>query len=220
MTCTRQTSVCKRYEYFYYSCARHDPVDTGRATKCTAKRVRAEELDGVVWDAIRAWVQRPEMLQREIQAWQASRQAASSVTKELARLEAARRQLELQIERLLDAYQRGAMSVEQLKARRERLDAAMDAARMRGKDLAAQQMDSTRITRIADDIAAFAATLREGIDALNFADRQRLVRLLLERVVVTGDNLTIEHAIPLSGRFGGLRQGTRGKLEAPQNGSD
>jgi site-specific DNA recombinase len=216
MSCTRQTSTCKRYEYFYYSCDRRDPVDTGRMTKCRAKRVRSEELDGVVWDAIRTWVQRPEMLQREIQAWQASRQAASSVTKELARLEGARHQLELQVERLLDAYQRGAMSVEQLKARRERLDAAMDAARARGEDLAAQQMDSTRITRIADDIAAFAATLRDGIDTLNFTDRQRLVRLLLERVVVTGDNLTIEHAIPLSGRFGGLRQGNRGVFQSTQ----
>src|SRR5690606_29282617 len=99
------------------------------------------------------------------------------------------------------------------------LDAAMAAARMRGEDLAAQQVDSTRVTRIAKDIAVFAATLRHGIDALNFTERQRLVRLLLERVVVAGDNLTIEHAIPLSGRFGGLRQGSRCRLPASQGGA-
>src|SRR5690606_4060077 len=195
------------------------PVDTGRTSRCTAKRVRAEELDGVVWDAIRAWVQSPEMLQQEVQAWQTSRQAAWNISKEVARLEATHHQLELQLDRLLDAYQRGAMSVEQLKARRERLDAAMAAARMRGDDLAAQQVDSTRVTRIAKDIAVFAATLRHGIDALNFTERQRLVRLLLERVVVAGDNLTIEHAIPLSGRFGGLRQGSRCRLPASQGGA-
>src|SRR5690606_29549413 len=183
------------------------------------KRVRAEELDGVVWDAIRAWVQSPEMLQQEVQAWQTSRQAASNISKEVARLEATHHQLELQLDRLLDAYQRGAMSVEQLKARRERLDAAMAAARMRGDDLAAQQVDSTRVTRIAKDIAVFSATLRDGIDALNFTERQRLVRLLLERVVVSGDNLTIEHAIPLSGRFGGLRQGSRRRLPSSQGGA-
>jgi site-specific DNA recombinase len=57
-----------------------------------------------------------------------------------------------------------------------------------------------------------ALTLRDGLDTLDFLGRQRLVRLLLERVVVTGDQLTIEHAIPLSGRFGGLRQGNRGLL--------
>jgi len=216
MTGTRQTSTCKRYEYFYYACERRDPVDTGRTTKCTAKRVRAEELDGVVWDAIRTWVQSPEMLQREIAAWQTSRQAASTVAKEVAQLDGAQRQLQLQIERLLDAYQRGAMSVQELQARRERLDAAMHAARMRREDLAGQQMESDRISRIAADVAAFASTLRDGLDTLDFAERQRLVRLLLERVIVTGDKLTIEHAIPLSGRFGGLRQGNRGALPRHQ----
>src|SRR5580658_4617672 len=217
MACSRQSSTCKRYEYFYYACDRRDPVDTGRTTKCTAKRVRAEELDGVVWDAIRTWVQSPAMLQREIESWQTSRQAASSVAKELVRLESARRQLELQVERLIDAYQRGAISVEQLKARRERLDSAMESARLRGEDLLGQQMDSARITRIADDIAAFAATLRDGIDKLGFDQRQRLVRLLLERVVVIGDKITIEHAVPLSGRFGGLRQGNRRTVQGAQD---
>ncbi|WP_394829040.1 recombinase family protein [Pendulispora albinea] len=217
MACGHQSSVCKRYEYFYYECARRDPVDTGRMSKCTAKRVRAEELDGVVWDAIRSWVQSPAMLQRELELWRTSRQAASSVAKELARLEGARRQLELQVERLIDAYQRGAISVEQLKSRRERLDSAMDSVSLRGEDLIGQQMDSTRVTRIADDLAAFASTLRKGFDKLDFTERQRIVRLLLERVVVTGDKLTIEHAIPLSGRFGGLRQGDRARLRRSED---
>jgi site-specific DNA recombinase len=205
MGCARQTSTCKRYEYFYYACERRDPVDTGRTTKCTAKRVRAEELDGVVWEAIRSWVQSPEMLQHELESWRTSRQSTSSVAKEIARLDGTRKQVELQVERLIDAYQRGAITVEQLKARRERLDGSMESLKLRAEALFGQQMDSTRVNRIAEDIAAFASTLRDGINKLDFAERQRLVRLLLERVVVTGENLTIEHAIPLTGRFGGLR---------------
>jgi site-specific DNA recombinase len=216
MQCVRQTSRCKRYEYFYYTCARRNPVDTGRTTRCTAKRVRAEELDRVVWDATTAWVQRPEMLLQEIRAWHTSRQAASSATKEIVELQSAQRRLEQQVERLLDAYQRGAMSVEQLQARRERLDSAMSAMRLRAEDLDVQRKDCARIDRISNDLVAFAATLRDGLDLLDFAGRQRLVRLLLERVVVTGDNLTIEHAIPLSGRFGGLRLGSRNRPPSPR----
>lgn len=217
MQSVRQTSGCKLYEYFYYICTRRDPVDTGRTTRCMAKRVRAEELDRVVWDAIRAWVQSPEMLLQEIRAWRTSRQGASRATKEIAQLEAAQRRLQQQVERLLDAYQRGAMSIEQLQARRERLDSAMNAVRLRAEDLEAQRNDSARIDRISNDLVAFAATLRDGIDSLDFAGRQRLVRLLLERVVITGDNLTIEHAIPLSGRFGGLRQGSRNLASNPRH---
>jgi hypothetical protein len=153
------------------------------------------------------------MLHKEIAAWQASRQSASVIAKEISQLERSQRQQQLQIERLLDAYQRGAIDVEQLKARRERLDATTQGLRHRTEDLISQQQDSSRLNQIADDIAAFAATLHHGLDSLDFAGRQRLARLLLERVVVTGDRLTIEHAIPLSGRFSGLRQGDRVGLQ-------
>ena len=64
---------------------------------------------------------------------------------------------------------------------------------------------SSRLSALGEDLAAFAATLRSGLAHLDFAGRQRLVRLLLERVVITGDHVAIEHVIPLSGRFAGLR---------------
>jgi hypothetical protein len=64
--------------------------------------------------------------------------------------------------------------------------------------------------RVTTDLVAFAATLREGLVQLDFAGRERLVRLLIERVVVTDDQVTIEHVIPLSGRFARLRTGDRG----------
>ena len=66
-------------------------------------------------------------------------------------------------------------------------------------------MDRARVDRLSRDLEAFAASLRDGLTDLDFAGRQRLVRLLVERVVVTGDEVAIEHAIPLSGRFSGLR---------------
>jgi len=46
----------RSYEYFYYGC-RHDPLGSPREERCRARRVRAEHLDGVVWDAVVAWIQ-------------------------------------------------------------------------------------------------------------------------------------------------------------------
>ena len=157
------------------------------------------------WDALGSWIQSPQLLVEEIAAWRTSRDGAGEVVRDLARLERVQRQTGLQIERLIDAYQRGALSVEELQARRERLDATSAAARARAEDLAAQEMDRARRDRLGEDLAAFAATLRSGLAHLDFAGRQRLVRLLVERVVITGDHVAIEHVIPLSGRFAGLR---------------
>jgi hypothetical protein len=76
----------------------------------------------------------------------------------------------------LDAYQRGALGVEELRGRRERLEEAKTAARTRAEELAAQDLDRSRLNRLADDLAAFAATLRAGLEKLDFASRERLMR--------------------------------------------
>jgi site-specific DNA recombinase len=222
MYAAHQKSACKRYQYFYYGCQHRDSVDTGREHKCKARRVRADELDALVWDALRSWIQSPRMLREEIAAWRASRQGAAEMTRERTRLDSAQRRLDLQIERLVDAYQHGAIDVEELKARRERLDAAREANRLRAQELDAQgldraRLDRARLDRLGEDLAAFAATLREGLDELDFAGRQRLVRLLIERVVIAGDHVAIEHAIPLTGRFSGLRQGDRDAVQGAED---
>src|SRR5258706_14789665 len=97
------------------------------------------------------------------------------------------------------------MSIEELKARRERLEGAKHAAHTRREEIDTQDQHHARLDQLADDVEAFAATLRAGLTELDFAGRQRLVQLLVERVVVTGDLVAIEHAIPLSGRFHRLR---------------
>jgi len=68
---------------------------------------------------------------------------------------------------LIDAYQRGALSVEELQARRERLDATSAAAQARAEELQARR------DRLGEDLAAFAATLRSGLAHLDFAGRQQ-----------------------------------------------
>lgn len=197
----------RSYEYFFYSCKSYNDVRYhGDEQKCHARRVRRDELDGVVWDAVVTWIQSPEMLRREVEAWRMSDNSAAKRTQDLSRLENTARRLQGQIERLVDAYQAGGITVEELKARRERLEEEEKrAADVRREELEAQEMDQARLDQLGEDLAAFAATLRDGLDKLDFQGRQRLVRLLIERVVVTGDHIAIEHAILLSGRFSGLR---------------
>lgn len=201
----RMTARCHKdgrgYQYFCYACDHRDPVVTGSAKRCKARRVHANQLDKIVWEALMSWIQTPDMLLRELDAWRAHHSSAPAKTKELTRLQKLERQLELQVQRLVDAYQRGAISVDELKGRRERLEADRQATHARIQDLTGEQLDSTRLQRLGEDLEEFASSIRAGLHELDFAQRQRLVRLLIERVVVTGDDVAIEHAIPLTGRF-------------------
>ncbi len=178
MDAIHQVSGNRRYEYFYYACSHRDPIITGREDRCTSRRVPADTLDSLVWDAAASWIQSPEMLLREVDAWRSGRASTQSSARDRARAENAHRQLDAQVDRLIDAYQRGAISVDELKARRERLEAAREVAREHARDLAAQDMNRDRIDRVGNDLQAFASTLRSGLGELDFAGRQRLVRLL------------------------------------------
>jgi site-specific DNA recombinase len=137
MNCERQTRSHHPYEYFYYACERRTPEDTGHLERCTAKRVRALEFDAVVWKALCEWLQQPQMLLKEVETWQLSHQHSQAAQQETARLDGACHHLQAQIDRLVDAYQQGAIEMDELKARRERLEASLQATRARAQSLQA-----------------------------------------------------------------------------------
>jgi len=74
MTATRQLSVDKRYEYLYYHCRGHAPLTGGRVDKCTSRRVRADRLDAVVWQALSQLLHTPSVIPQLHQTWAHAKQ--------------------------------------------------------------------------------------------------------------------------------------------------
>ena len=63
--------------------------------------------------------------------------------------------------------------------------------------LLAQRKELAVNNQLARKVESFASRIRQGIDALDFEQRQRLVRLLVEQVRVTGPSVQIHLRIPL-----------------------
>jgi site-specific DNA recombinase len=53
MVCNRPQSVCKTYASLYSECRGHAPLTGGRLHACPSRRVRADRLEAVVWQALR-----------------------------------------------------------------------------------------------------------------------------------------------------------------------
>jgi len=101
------------------------------------------------------------------------------------------------IERLLNAYQEGLLSIEQLRERmpvlrqrQQRLTAELQA-------IADQTNDRAAFLRLAETLTAFLARLRRAAESLSVLERQRIVRLLVKDVLVGEDTITIRHSIPI-----------------------
>ncbi|MGA2927444.1 MAG: hypothetical protein ABSG43_15910, partial [Solirubrobacteraceae bacterium] len=77
-----------------------------------------------------------------------------------------------------------------LTGRRERLAQEKDALTKRSAELATEN-------RLRRGLAGFAERVAASLDELNFEGRQRLLRLVVEKVRVTGWRVEIHLTIPL-----------------------
>jgi site-specific DNA recombinase len=122
MVCIRQHRVWKKYPYLYYECKGHAPLSVGRPTRCAAKRVRADRLDGVGWHALCQLLRTPTMIPQLHPTWvDAKRQDLSALAAQQAQLHQRRQRIERQDQRLLDAYQAESINLRELHTRRQKL---------------------------------------------------------------------------------------------------
>jgi site-specific DNA recombinase len=198
MQAGHQLSVCKRYEYLYYCCAGKDPLTAGREERCPSRRVRADRLDALVWTLVRELLQDPQVILQEYALWQqVQRGHQGQFQAQLDRIDAQRQNLERQLQRLIDAYQQEIITLHDLSTRREQI-----AQRLKGfeqeRHTLEQQHDTTiKWERIADNIGQFRALLGSNLDRLSYEDRQAVIQLVVEKVVVYPDGaVEVHHVLP------------------------
>src|SRR5262249_42347671 len=98
----------------------------------------------------------------------------------------------------------------------ERRDAALAAQE---ESLSGEASRAREVSGLVDCARSFAERVRVGLDTATFERRRQLVELLIDRVVVTGDDVEIRYAFPIgpageTGRFCHLRVDYLGALSA------
>ena len=182
----------------YYRCGGKDCVRTGRAHPCPRACVDGEALDRAVWGHVRDLLADPDRLTAQFRhfAADADRNASREQGPErrlMARLDGLRRA----DARLLDAYQAEVISLEELTERRRQLAAqrcGLERQLERQRDLRRQRAEAQEVLL---DLAAFCERVRGRLDEASFADKQAVLQLVVERVIVHEDSLEIRHVIPL-----------------------
>ena len=191
-----------RYHYPYYVCKGRSPLTTGRLEACQARRVRADRLDQVVWDHMRDLILEPGRLADQLGRLRGGATLEESVLEQhaarLLRLVAQQRR---QGERLLDAYQQGVIALHELAVRREQLDRQHAQVEAQLADLERERQAREHLTPVLEAVEAFRARVAAGLAAAeaDFDARRQFVRLLIEDVVMTGDDVAIHYVVPLPG---------------------
>ena len=165
----------------YYTCtsgAAQRPPEVPRHTRW----LRSDVVEPLIWQALAELLREP---QRIHDAW-AALQTAPAVTSGDTRRQ---HLLQQQRQRLLDAYQAGALTLDELIQRQNPLDLELQELRQRRADQPTQA--SAQIS-----LEAFSERIQHALTAAEVETKQEVLRLLIERIVVFDDALTVEHIIP------------------------
>lgn len=170
----------------YYYCSAVLPMHLREERlRCTQPSARADELDELVWNEVTRHLLHPDLIVKACVTAQPETDHAAP--RRLADLRA-------QHQRLLDAYQAGAITLDDLQARRrpleDRINELEHAARLADQHAHSRADLKANIDRYAHGIAS-------RLDTMAFAERQQLVRTVVHRVVLTDEKVELQFKIPI-----------------------
>src|SRR5205814_7194612 len=107
-------------------------------------------------------------------------------------------QLDRQQQRLLDAYLAEIIALAEFQRKRDELDRRRAALTARQGQLDAAAAQRLELQAVADGIEAFCQAIRTGLATATFEQRRLLAELLIDRVIVTDDQVEIRYVLPTS----------------------
>ncbi len=184
----------------YYYCRNHDVLRAGgHDRRCPERNLRADELDAFVFEQVRLALLDPHQL-----AAGEGAVLAGTVPTDDELLEAQLAGLERRIERtegerarLVDAYQAAIIDLAELSRRSTALTQRRAEVVAEQQALREQRAELARHNRLRQRLAGFAQRVNAALDELDFEARQRLLRLVVEKVTVAGWRVEIHLKIPL-----------------------
>jgi site-specific DNA recombinase len=190
-----QTSARKIH---YYKCIGSDSWRKLGGPVCENGRfVRQELLDQIVWAEVIRLLEEPALIQQELDRRLVAARSSDPTRKREQSLQRELTHVGKGIERLLNAYQEGLLSIEQLRERMPLLHQRQKTLRAELQSIVDQTNDRAGFLRLAGTLTAFLTRLRSAAETLSVIERQRIVRLLVKEVLVGEDTITIRHSIPI-----------------------
>ena len=188
----------KQPERRYYQCHGKDCILSARPAACPSRNVKAEEIEAAVWDHIAGLLASPERLVAQFDHVAVAAEAGT------VRDRAANQQLRARLDRvaradkrLLDAYEAGAVTLAELSERRHHLADERLALERQQQERDHLRRQRVQAAAVRTSLEAFCDRIHARLNEATFADKQAILQLVIERIIVGDGRLEIRHVIPL-----------------------
>ena len=188
-----------RPPYDYYICrAKGHPVQVCREARCPSRYIPAHQLDELVWQDLSEVLSHPQSSGYALERAHGGHWLPQELQARREQLRRGQGHLEHQIERLTQAYLIEVISLAEYQRRRQELEQKFQALEAQAKQLELQVDRQAELTRLVTSIEAFCQRVQTGLTQATFEQKRTLVELLIDRVVVTGQEVEIRYVIPTS----------------------
>ncbi|HAG07599.1 MAG: Resolvase domain protein [Clostridia bacterium 62_21] len=181
--------------YRYYVCANAwQRANTDRArpvAKCPGGMHRADVLEQAVWARVRAWLEDPDALVRDV----ADDGAVQLAERELGRVRRLLARLEAEHERAYKAYREGLVTEEMFKRAVEDLARQRNSLTARVREIEEAQKAAAVVAQGIESLRDLARKVSGRLDDLDWDDRGKLIRMLVRGIRVGDDQIIIEAGV-------------------------
>lgn len=200
-----------RYGRCYYRCMGQDGSRWPNGRVCGAHPVRVEVIDELVWDATKRLISSPELVINEYanRIEKKKRKSDSSAqihSKKMLEL----KQVQREKERLLDLYQLGTLELAEIEPRLQSIRTKAQRIQQEIDLLKRDEANEARTLQVIQRFEDFCSTLTGNMETLSFADRKKILRLLVTDIIVDTSNgeISVNHILPLDKKSYPLRSGS------------
>ena len=187
----------------YYRCPGSDACRHYKDPPCQCRSIRVEDLDDLVWDQVTNLLEKPELIRAELQRRQRESLSNDPVEQRKEQLTRDLKRVNHQVDQLLDAYQEGLLTLNQLRQRMPELRRRQQTTEKELDGARWQALVAEQSAQLEQSLESFVARLKCSAQSLGVLERQKIVRLLIKEIIVEVDNrITIRHCLPL---LGGVR---------------
>ena len=191
------TTTSSGKKIYYYRCLGSDDYRYQGGRVCGNKPVRADYADQVVWDHVTALLADPALIRAEIGKRLERARTSDPVTRKRGQLEQALAKTSASITSMVTAFSEQLITIDELRARMPALRARETGLKDQIAALDAQAADRDAYLRLAGDLEGFLAGLRQNSATATTEDRQRVLRAVVQDILIGPEKLTIRHRIPV-----------------------
>ncbi|HEV2126809.1 MAG TPA: recombinase family protein [Chloroflexota bacterium] len=181
----------------YYVCnGKSRRIHSRRDAVCRARYIPARQLDELVWRDLCDLLLHPDHIAAALARAQGGAWLPQELQARRENLRKGRASLHQQLERLTDAYLRSVIPLEEFERRRRDLEHKEQALATQEALLVGETERQQEIAGVAASIEDFCQRAQQGVESATFEQQRQLVMLLIDRVVVTDDEVEIRYVLP------------------------